>query len=226
MDTLTASLLFFEKSLNMTMILDYLGTFAFAIPGVRLSSGKDIDLFGAFVVGLLTAVGGGTLRDVMLGLTPFWLLTPTYMLISLVAFVLVVLFNDLIQKLTQGVFLFDAIGLGLFTVVGIERALMMGHPAWVAVMMGVITGSFGGLLRDICINEVPLIFRKDIYAVASLVGGLIYFLLWHLGASDVIVQTFTALSVILARVLCMYYHISLPILHSKGDEQIERNPRQ
>lgn len=226
MDTLTASLLFFEKSLNMTMILDYLGTFAFAISGVRLASGKDIDLFGAFVVGLLTAVGGGTLRDVMLGLTPFWLLTPTYMLISLAAFVLVGLFNDLIQKLTQGVFLFDAIGLGLFTVVGIERALMMGHPAWVAVMMGVITGAFGGLLRDICINEVPLIFRKDIYAVASLVGGLIYVLLWHLGASHAIVQTFTALSVILARMVSMYYHISLPILHSKADEQIERNPRQ
>ncbi len=225
MDTLTASLLFFEKSLNVTLILDYLGTFAFAISGVRLASGKDIDLFGAFVVGLLTAVGGGTLRDVMLGLTPFWLLTPNYMLISLLAFFLVLLFNNLIQKVTRGVFLFDAVGLGLFTVVGIERALMMGHPAWVAIMMGVITGSFGGLLRDICINEVPLIFQKDIYAVASLVGGPVYFLLAHMGASNVIVQTFTALTVILVRVLCMYYHISLPILHSDEDRAIRRRPR-
>lgn len=209
----------------MTMVLDFLGTFAFAISGVRLASGKDIDLFGAFVVGLLTAVGGGTVRDVMLGLTPFWLLTPTYILISLLAFVLVLLFNNLIQKLTRGVFLFDAVGLGLFTVVGIERALMMGHPAWVAIMMGVITGSFGGLLRDICINEVPLIFRKDIYAVACLLGGLIYMGLWHAGASDIVVQTFTALSVIVIRVLCMYYHISLPILNSDGDKHIHRRPR-
>lgn len=218
-DTLVKSLVYFEQSWGITQILDYLGTLAFAISGARLASGKKIDFFGAFVVGLLTAVGGGTIRDLMLGLTPFWLLTPAYILISFVAFLMVVLFRNYVIHMRAGLFIFDAIGLGLFTVVGIERSLMVGHAFWVAIMMGVVTGAFGGLLRDICLNEVPLILRKDIYAIACLIGGLVYWGLAELGVDNVFVQLLTALVVILVRYISMRYHLSLPIL--EGSDHTE-----
>ena len=221
-DTLARSIEIFEQNWGITQILDYLGTLAFAISGVRLASGKKIDFFGAFVVGLLTAVGGGTIRDLMLGLTPFWLLTPAYVIISFVAFVIVALFRNYIIRMNAELFVFDAIGLGLFTVVGIERTLMMGYPFWVAIMMGVVTGAFGGLLRDICLNEVPLILRKDIYAIACLIGGLSYALFVQIRLDNVLVQLFTALIVIITRYVSMKYHLSLPEL--KGEDHSEKKP--
>ena len=216
-DNLARSILYFEQNWGITQLLDYLGTLAFAISGVRLASGKKIDFFGAFVVGLLTAVGGGTIRDLMLGLTPFWLLTPAYIWLSFAAFLLVVLFRHYVIHMKAGLFIFDAIGLGLFTVVGIERALMVGHPYWVAIMMGVITGAFGGLLRDICLNEVPLILRKDIYAIACLIGGVVYMILTKAGLNNALVQLISALVVFVSRYISMKYHLSLPIL--KGDDR-------
>lgn len=197
---------------DFTVYLDFMGTFAFAISGIRLASNKNIDLFGAFVVGLLTAVGGGTLRDLMLGLTPFWLTTPSYLIITALSLLIVVVFRKQLVKLNETVFLFDAIGLGFFTVVGMERAVMLGFPFWVAIVMGVVTGSFGGLLRDICINEIPLIFRKDIYALACLVGGLIYGLLSHFGLNSMVTESITVVTVIAARLIAVKYHISLPTL--------------
>ena len=218
-DTLAGSIQFFEENWGITQLLDYLGTLAFAISGARLASGKKIDFFGAFVVGLLTAVGGGTIRDLMLGLTPFWLLTPAYILISFIAFLIVALFRNYVIHMKAGLFIFDAIGLGLFTVVGIERALMVGHGFWVAIMMGVITGAFGGLLRDICLGEVPLILRKDIYAIACLIGGFVYMILTKMGVDNVFVQILTAVIVIVTRYVSMKYHLSLPEL--KGYDNTE-----
>lgn len=197
---------------NIVLILDYIGTFAFAISGIRLASGEDIDLFGAYVIGLLTATGGGTIRDLLLGLTPFWLVQPSYVSVTLVSLLIVIIFRKQLVKLNETVFLFDAIGLGFFTVVGMEKALMIGFPFWVALIMGVITGSFGGLLRDICLNQVPLIFRKDIYAMASVVGALIYWLLELLGVGHIFVQILTVGTVIATRLICVKYHLSLPIL--------------
>lgn len=197
---------------DFTVYLDFIGTFAFAISGIRLASNKNIDLFGALVVGLLTAVGGGTLRDLMLGLTPFWLTTPSYLMITSMALLVVIIFRKQLVRLNDTVFLFDAIGLGFFTVVGMERAVMMGFPFWVAVVMGVVTGSFGGFLRDICINEIPLIFRKDIYALACLVGGLVYGLLTYFGVNGMVTESIAVISVIAARLIAVRYHISLPTL--------------
>lgn len=197
---------------NIVLILDYLGTFAFAISGIRLASGENTDLFGAYVIGLLTAVGGGTVRDLLLGLTPFWLTTPTYVIITLLSLLIVIIFKKQLVRINEQLFLFDAIGLGFFTIVGMEKAVMVGFPFWVAIFMGVITGSFGGLLRDVCLNQVPLIFRKDIYAMASVVGGLVYGLLELLGVSHIMVQIIGVAVVIVTRVLCVRYHFSLPVL--------------
>ena len=197
---------------NIVLLLDFIGTFAFAISGIRLAMGENIDLFGAYIIGMLTAVGGGTIRDLLLGLTPFWLTTPTYVVITLISLLIVVVFRKQLVKMNEQLFLYDAIGLGFFTIVGMEKALMLGFPFWVALFMGVSTGSFGGLLRDICMNQVPLILRKDIYAMASVVGAAVYGILDLVGVQHVIVQVASVMVVILTRVFCVKYHISLPVL--------------
>lgn len=201
---------------TFTLILDFVGTFAFAISGIRLASAKHFDLFGAYVVGLTTAVGGGTMRDVMLGLTPFWMTNSFYLICSGLALVWVLIFGR--QLIRQGVtwFLFDTIGLALFTVVGIEKTLQCGLPWWTAIIMGTMTGAAGGMLRDVFINEVPLIFRKEIYALACVVGGVVYILCRHWGCDEILTSCLSGGTVILMRLLAVKYHLSLPIL--KGEE--------
>lgn len=195
---------------------DYLGTFAFAISGIRLASAKKFDWFGAYVVGLVTAVGGGTVRDILLNTTPFWMEQPSYLIISALALLYVIAFRKHLIRLNNTFFTFDAIGLGLFVVVGISKTLSFGYPMWVAIVMGTITGSFGGMTRDILINEEPLIFRKDIYALACVFGGLIYYACTLLHMNDTFTQFLAAISVFSMRVIAVKYHISVPIL--KGEE--------
>ncbi|MBR4846326.1 MAG: TRIC cation channel family protein, partial [Bacteroidaceae bacterium] len=142
-------------------IFDFIGTFAFAISGIRLASAKQFDLFGAYVVGVVTAIGGGTLRDLMLGVTPIWMTNPMYLICSGIALLWVVVFEKRLVRRKVTFFIFDTIGLALFTVVGVEKSLALGFPLWVAVVMGTITGAAGGVFRDVFINEIPLIFRKE-----------------------------------------------------------------
>ncbi|MDL2231250.1 trimeric intracellular cation channel family protein [Porphyromonadaceae bacterium OttesenSCG-928-L07] len=198
-------------------IIDYIGTFAFAISGIRLASAKKFDWFGAYVVGLATAIGGGTIRDILLNKTPFWMQAPSYLIVTAFALGFVILFKKHLVRLSNTFFIFDTIGLGLFTVVGIEKSLAEGFPMWVAGIMGMITGSAGGVLRDVFINEEPLVFRKDIYALTSVAGGIIYYACLKIGLSDMLTQIFAASGVLLSRVLAVKCHISLPIL--QGDEK-------
>lgn len=195
---------------------DYAGTFAFAISGIRLASAKKFDWFGAYVVGAVTAVGGGTIRDVLLDATPFWMTQASYLIVTGLALVFVAIFRKYVIRLNNTIFIFDAIGLGLFTVVGIAKSLEYGFPIWVAIIMGTITGAFGGMLRDTLINEVPLIFRKDIYASACVMGGLIYYACQLLGLTPAMTQFIAAASVFITRAVAVRYHISLPVL--KGEE--------
>lgn len=205
--------------MNFIHLIDYAGTFAFAISGIRLASAKRFDWFGAYVVGLVTAIGGGTLRDLLLDVTPFWMLQPSYLIVTGFALVFVILLGKHVIRLTNTFFIFDAIGLGLFVVVGIEKSLAAHFPFWVAIMMGMITGSAGGVTRDIFINEEPLIFRKDIYALACVVGGLVYLLCFKMGMIPVLMQILSAASVIVTRVLAVKYHISLPVLKGHDDQR-------
>ena len=202
--------------IDFITLCDYSGTFAFAISGIRLASAKQFDWFGAYVIGLVTAVGGGTLRDLLLNATPFWMEQASYLTVSGLALLFVIIFKKFVIRLNNTFFIFDAIGLGLFAVVGIVKTLEFGFPMWVAIVMGTITGSFGGMLRDTLINEVPLIFRKDIYALACVFGGLIYYLYTFTGMSSSIIQFITAVSVFVIRVIAVKYHISVPVL--KGEE--------
>lgn len=202
--------------IDFITLCDYIGTFAFAISGIRLASAKQFDWFGAYVVGFVTAVGGGTIRDIMLNATPFWMEQASYLFVSGLALLFVIIFRKYVIRLNNTIFIFDAIGLGLFVVVGIEKSLAFGFPMWVAICMGTITGSAGGMMRDIFINEEPLVFRKDIYALACVFGGVVYWICIHLGMPPALTQFISALGVILMRIIAVKYHISVPVL--KGDD--------
>ena len=181
---------------------------------------RQNDLIGLehMLSGLLLQSEVGTIRDLLLlNVTPFWMLQPSYLIVTALALVSVILMGKYLIRLNNTFFIFDAIGLGLFVVVGIEKSLAAHFPFWVAILMGMITGSAGGVIRDILINEVPLIFRKDIYALACVVGGLVFLACAKLHVSSPITQTASALSIILTRVLAVKYHISLPVL--KGHEE-------
>lgn len=197
---------------KLTIILDLFGTFAFAISGIRLASGKQMDWFGAYIIGLVTAIGGGTLRDLLLGVKPFWMLNPTYFLTTAAALVATLILKEKLFKWGSTLFLFDTIGLGLFTIVGITKSIDVGLPFWVCIAMGTITGTVGGVLRDVLINEVPLLFRKDIYALAFVAGGSVYFMCSYFMLPTGITETIAALTTIIFRMAAVKFHIHLPQL--------------
>lgn len=199
---------FFTTSLTVA------GTFAFAISGIRLAAGRQVDWFGAYLVGLATAIGGGTVRDLLLGVTPFWMLDATYFITTGVALLAGLLLKDKLLKFGNTLFLFDAIGLGLFTIVGISKSLLAGLPVWVCIAMGAITGSVGGVIRDVLLNEVPLLLRKDIYALASLAGGLVYMGCLFFDLPVNLAGIIAAVVVILIRIIAVRFHIHLPMLKS------------
>ena len=197
---------------TFVQILDFIGTFAFAISGIRLASAKRFDWFGAYVVGFVTAIGGGTLRDLLLDVTPGWMTDPIYLICTGLALLWVILFGKYLIHLNNTFFIFDTIGLALFTVVGVGKSLALGFPFWVAIIMGSMTGAAGGVRRDVFINEIPLIFRKEIYAMACVVGGLAYWLCALVGLDDVVCQVVCGVVVFLTRILAVKYQICLPVL--------------
>ena len=202
---------------------DYLGTLAFAISGIRLAAGKGLDWFGAYVGGFVTAVGGGTIRDILLDIKPFWLVQPSYLIITALGLIFTIIFRRQVVRLNHSLFVFDAIGLGLFVVVGVAKSYAAGFPWWVAVIMGTVTGSFGGLLRDVLINETPLIFRTDFYASACVLGSIIYVLMGRYSSLPIEwVQFISAISVFIFRVLAVVLHIQLPTFNPKLTEKSEQ----
>lgn len=203
---------------TVQLVIEFLGTFAFAISGIRWAASKNFDWFGGYVVGLATAIGGGTIRDVMLGVTPFWMTNSIYLICTAVALLTVIVFKRLIVRFTNTWFLFDTLGLALFTVAGLQKTLYAGFPFWVAIIMGCITGAAGGVIRDVLINEVPLIFRKEIYAMACILGGVAYYLCLLCGLNVEITAIIGFSVVVIVRLAAVRMHISLPHLHD--DENI------
>lgn len=193
-------------------LIEVVGTIAFAISGIRLAAVRHFDWFGAYAVGLVTAIGGGTVRDVLLDIPVFWMQTWWYLAVTGLSLAVVIIFKRLLVSHNRMLLTFDTIGLALFVVIGIQKTLALGYPMWVAIMMGIITGALGGVVRDILINQEPLLFRKDIYATACLAGGMVYWLLDAAGASEYAAQTACAATVIVIRVLALKYSWSLPVL--------------
>ena len=202
--------------ISLIQVFDFIGTLAFAISGIRLASAKHFDLFGAYVVGVTTAIGGGTMRDVLLGQSPFWMSNSFYLICSAIALAWVIIFRKLLVRQNNTWFLFDTIGLALFTVTGVEKTITAGFPFWTAIIMGTLTGAGGGVLRDVFINEEPLIFRKEIYALACVLGGIAYFICARCGLSTVLSGIICGIVVFLMRILAVKYRLHLPTL--KGEE--------
>lgn len=197
---------------TVSFILEVIGTVACAISGIRLAATKKFDWFGAYTVGLVTAIGGGTLRDLLLDIPMFWMQTWWYLGVTALSLATVIIFRSILVSKDKILFIFDSIGLALFCVIGITKTLAIDYPMWVAVIMGIITGAFGGVIRDILINEEPLVFRKDIYATACLAGSLVYWLLRNTGCSVMVQQLACAAVIIVIRVLTLRYNLSLPVL--------------
>jgi uncharacterized membrane protein YeiH len=191
-------------------ILDLTGVLVFAISGVLTAIDNDFDVVGATIVGAVTAIGGGTLRDVMIGETPVaWMRDTNYLWIIILAVLLSYLFKPYILKLRRSMFIFDTIGIGLFTILGLQKTLALGLAVPVALIMGTVTAVFGGVIRDILTNDVPLIFRREIYASACLAGGVVYLILAHFNMEVYVSTIISMLTVFIIRVLAVKYNWSL-----------------
>lgn len=200
-------------------VIDILGTIAFAISGVLVALNKKMDPFGVLIIAFVTAVGGGTLRDVMIGIEPVsWMRNMTYVYVIIATTVFAILLRKKINYLRTSLFLFDTIGIGLYTVVGIETGLVAGLHPIICIALGTMTACFGGVIRDILCNEIPVIFRKEIYATACILGGLSYFLLLQFMADTNFIFVIAIGIVILVRLIAVKFKISLPSLYGKDVE--------
>lgn len=194
-------------------LIDIAGTFVFAVSGALAASEKRFDIFGAGILALVTAVGGGTLRDVMIGSTPVgWMQDLNYLLVISAAVLISHFFKAYILKLRRTMFLFDTIGIGLFTILGLQKTLSVGLSPVIAIMMGAVSAVFGGVLRDVLSNEVPLIFREEIYATACLAGGLFFVIFQWIWPAPVINMLAGIGVVITIRALAVRKHWSLPVI--------------
>ncbi|WP_299226170.1 trimeric intracellular cation channel family protein [uncultured Psychroserpens sp.] len=195
-------------------IIDILGTIAFAISGVLVALDKKMDPFGVLIIAFVTAVGGGSLRDVLIGIEPVsWMTNMTYVYVIVASAVFAVLLRKKINYLRKSLFLFDTIGIGLYTVAGIETGIVAGLHPIICIALGTMTACFGGVIRDILCNEIPVIFRKEIYATPCILGGFTYFLLRELIADVNFIFVIAALIVIAVRLLAVKFKISLPSLY-------------
>ena len=204
--------------------IDILGTVAFAISGALMAMNKRMDPFGVLIIAFVTAVGGGTLRDVMIGIEPVsWMKNMTFVYVIMASASFAVLFRKRINYLRKSLFLFDTIGIALYTVVGIETGLIAGLHPLICIAMGTMTACFGGVLRDILCNEIPVIFRKEIYATACIFGGLTYFLLLQFFEERHILFVIVGVVVISIRLIAVRYKISLPSLYREEDKNIKQD---
>lgn len=196
---------------SIITFLDFSGTFAFAVSGALAAADKKFDLFGAVFLGFVTAIGGGTLRDMMLGNTPVaWLHDIRIFYIIVLAVVFTFLFRPTIVRFTKALFLFDTIGISVFTIIGIQKGLAVEIHAPIAVMMGITTAVMGGIIRDVLCNDIPLIFHKEIYATACLFGGIIFLILTFLHVPESYTIVIAASSIFIVRSLSVRYMWSLP----------------
>ncbi|OAZ04874.1 trimeric intracellular cation channel family protein [Flavobacterium succinicans] len=193
--------------------LDLVGTLAFAISGALTALHKRMDPFGVLIIAFVTAVGGGTLRDVLIGRTPVgWMQDLNYLYIISLGFVLVLIFRGNLHRFKLSMLLSDSIGLGVFTLIGIQKGLDFGMHPFICVALGTMTACFGGVIRDVLCAEIPVIFRKEIYATICIFGGIVFFMLEQGNFPDQLIQLVTSLVIIIVRLLVVKFNWSLPTL--------------
>ena len=191
---------------------DLLGTMVFAISGCSAAAQKNIDVFGITFCGFVTAIGGGSLRDVFLNTQPVWINDTNYLWAILVGVLITTVFKVGLSKLHKTLFLFDALGIGFFTIVGLQKSLSFSVPESIAIVMGIFSAVMGGVIRDTLMHETPLIFRKEVYATACLFGALLYIILMNLGVGNTENMAISATSVFLIRIISVRFKLSVPII--------------
>jgi uncharacterized membrane protein YeiH len=198
------------NNLSYSLIIELLGTAAFTISGTFSAMQKRLDLFGAFVIGFVTATGGGTIRDMLIGNTPVsWMRDNTIPIVIAITAVLTISFKTMVKNLKVTLFLFDTLGLGLFTIIGIQKGLAAGINPGICVALGTITGCFGGVLRDLLLREIPVLFHKEIYATACIIGGIAYFFLLYFLTAP-IAESAAILLICAIRILAVRLNWRLP----------------
>jgi len=191
--------------------LDLFGVSVFAISGVLAAGKKQMDPFGAIILGIVTALGGGTLRDLLLGSTPvFWVINPTYIILSIVISFITLLISNKIKFPYKVLVVADAFGLTLFAVLGVQKSIMLGHGAWISIIMGMLSGVAGGITRDVLSNEMPLIFRKELYATIALLSGILFYISESLNISTNLGMVLSVLLGFGLRLFALKNKLSLP----------------
>ena len=199
-------------------IIDIIGVFVFAISGASTAMSKRLDPFGVFIVAFVTSVGGGTLRDMLIGRNPvFWMVDPIYVYVIIVGAFISVLFRKQIGYLRVTLSLFDTIGLAIFTIIGIEIGIKLELNPVIILSLGVMTGSFGGVIRDILVNEIPVVFHKEVYATASLVGGMFYMGGLFFELDKIWNETISIVVIIVIRIVAVKYKLALPSIYDKKE---------
>lgn len=207
------SFLFHE---NFTLAIEVAGTVAFAMSGTFAAMRHKLDPFGVLIIAFATSVGGGTIRDLLLDVPVFWMHDMLICLVIVITSILTMVFKSIEHNFKSTLFIFDSLGLGLFTIIGVQKGISAGlHPV-ICVTLGTVTGCFGGVLRDILINEIPLLFRKEIYATACIIGGSIFYLLTQIpGISTGIIHFSTIVIIVLIRIIAVKFHLQIPKFYLK-----------
>ncbi|HLT86157.1 MAG TPA: trimeric intracellular cation channel family protein [Sphingobacterium sp.] len=196
--------------MNIIYCIDLLGTMVFAISGAMAANRSGIDIFGATFTGFVTAIGGGSLRDVFLNLRPIWVDDSNYLVAILIGVIISIVANKQLYRLARTLTFFDALGIGFFCVVGVQKSLTYESTQTAAVILGVFSAVMGGVIRDTLMNETPLIFRKEIYATACLSGAIMYMILGSWGIDTAINAFVSTVTVSVIRLVAVKYKLSLP----------------
>ena len=205
--------------MNLLEIFDLIGTGAFAISGALVAMRKRLDVFGVFIIGFVTAVGGGSLRDLLIDRHPLlWLEDMNYLIAITIGVIIAILFKSQLRKISRSLFLFDAIGLGIFTISGTQLGMAANLNPVISIALGTLSASFGGVIRDILCNEIPVIFRREIYATACIIGGALFLVLSHFKALETINYSVTIFAVISIRIVAAKWNLALPSIYKKAED--------
>ncbi|MBB4119137.1 putative membrane protein YeiH [Mesonia hippocampi] len=200
--------------MDYLFIIDTLGVMAFTISGVLSAIKKRMDLFGIFIIAFVTAVGGGTIRDLLIDAPIVWMNDYFFMYTIAITTVFAIIFRKKLYYLRRGLFLFDTIGISLYTVIGVEKGIEAGFSSIICIAIGTISACFGGVVRDILCNEIPVIFReKDIYATACILGATAYFIMLNLNFPVNVIFVVSAIVVFSVRTLAVVFNIGLPNIY-------------
>ncbi|HWV73888.1 MAG TPA: trimeric intracellular cation channel family protein [Pseudosphingobacterium sp.] len=198
--------------MDLLYIIDLIGVLVFSISGAMAAEDKKIDIFGATFTGFVTAIGGGSLRDVFLNTRPVWVDDGNYLLAILVGVIIAIITHKSLGKLRRTLFMFDAIGISFFTIVGLQKSLAADSSAIAAVVLGMFSAVMGGVTRDTLMNETPLIFRREIYATACLSGAILFIVLANLGVNENTNAFVSASVIFIIRIVSVRYKLSLPLV--------------